>query len=170
LSLSAHPHRRATIYEGANGIQALDLVGRKLPKDGGRAIKAFQGGVRDFISEGKREPALAEYLAPLEIAVGQLEQASAWIADHAKANPDEIGAASTEYLHLFGLTALAYMWAKIAKAVLARQAAGTSNAGLDAKLALARFFSKRVLPQSAAHLAKLQSGAEALMDLPNEMF
>jgi len=105
----------------------------------------------------------------LEGALGQLEQATIWIAERAKSNPDEIGAASTEYLHLFGLTALGYMWDKIVKAVLARQAVGTSNAELDGKLALAWFFNQRVLPQSAAHLAKLQSGADVLMALPNKM-
>ena len=161
--------RITMIYEGANGIQALDLVGRKLGKDGGRAMKAFLAEVRDFIREGKSDSALAEYLAPLEAALGQLERATIWIAERAKANPDEIGAASTEYLHLFGLTALDYMWAKIVKAVLARQAAGTSNVELDAKVALARFFNQRVLPQSAVHLAKLQSGADVLMALPNEI-
>ena len=162
--------RITMIYEGANGIQALDLVGRKLTKDGGRAMKAFLGEARDFITDGKRDPALSEYLAPLEGALGQLEQATIWIAERAKSNPDEIGAASTEYLHLFGLTALAYMWAKIVTAVLARQAAGTSNPELDAKLALARFFNARVLPQTAAHLAKLRSGAEPLMALPIDAF
>ncbi|HZZ25376.1 MAG TPA: acyl-CoA dehydrogenase C-terminal domain-containing protein, partial [Roseiarcus sp.] len=162
--------RITMIYEGANGIQALDLVGRKLPKDGGRAMKAYLGEVHDFLSDNKGDAALAQYLAPLEGALEQLEQATIWIAQRSKTNPDEIGAASTDYLHLFGLTALDYMWAKIAKAVLGRQAAGTSNPELDAKLALARFFNERVLPQSAAHLAKLQSGAETLMALPREMF
>ena len=161
--------RITMIYEGANGIQALDLVGRKLGKDGGRAMKAFVTEAHDFIKDGKSEPALAEFLAPLEGALGQLDEATIWIAERAKTNPDEIGAASTEYLHLFGLTALGYMWDKIVKAVLARQAVGTSNAELDGKLALARFFNQRVLPQSAAHLAKLQSGADVLMALPNKM-
>ena len=124
--------RITMIYEGANGIQALDLVRRKLTKDDGRAMKAFLGEARDFISENKSDSALAEYLAPLEVALGQLEQATTWIAQRAKANPDEIGAASTEYLHLCGLTVLDCMWAKIAKAVIARQAAGTSNPELDA--------------------------------------
>jgi acyl-CoA dehydrogenase len=162
--------RITMIYEGANGIQALDLVGRKLAKDGGRAMKAFLAEAHEFVKDGRSDPALAEFLAPLEGALGQLEQATIWIAERAKANPDEIGAASTEYLHLFGLTALAYMWSRIVKAVLARQAAGTSNVELDAKLALARFFNKRILPQAAAHLAKVQSGSEVLMALSSEMF
>ena len=85
-------------------------------------------------------------------------------------NPDNAGAASTDYMHLFGLTALGYMWARIVKAVLARQAEGTSNAALDAKLTLAKFFSARMLPEAGAHLARLSSGAETLMALPAAAF
>ena len=96
--------RIAMIYEGANGIQALDLVGRKLPKDGGRAIKAFLGEVREFIGDNGSEPTLAQYLAPLEGALKQLEQGTTWIAQRSKTNPDEIGAASTDCLYLFGLS------------------------------------------------------------------
>ena len=90
--------------------------------------------------------------------------------ENTKLNPDNVGAASTDYLHLFGLTALAYMWARMAKAVLARQTAGTSTPDLDAKLTLAKFFIERMLPQAGANLAMLTSGAETLMALPMEMF
>ena len=162
--------RITMIYEGANGIQALDLVARKLPKDGGRALKAFLAEARDFANAGRSDTKLAEFVAPLEGALGRLEQATVFIAKTSKTNPDEIGAASTDYLHLFGLTALAYMWARIVKAVLARQAAGTSNPELDAKLAVARFFNARMLPQTSAHLASLESGAEPLMALPIDAF
>jgi alkylation response protein AidB-like acyl-CoA dehydrogenase len=162
--------RITMIYEGANGIQALDLVGRKLPKDSGRAATAFFAEVSGFLSSHKEDPALAPYLAPLKGLVGQLQQATMWLMQNAMKNPDNAGAASTDYLHLFGLTALGYMWARISKAVLARQAAGTSNEALDAKLALAKFYNARMLPEGGAHLARISSGAETLMALPAAAF
>ena len=162
--------RIAMIYEGANGIQALDLVGRKLPKDGGRALTAFFAEVNGFIGENKENEGLAPYLAPLKTALGQLQQATMWLMQNAMKNPDNAGAASTDYMHLFGLVALSYMWARIVKAVQRRQAAGTSNAALDAKPQLARFFNARVLPESAAHLARIVTGAEPLMGLAAEAF
>ena len=111
--------RIAMIYEGANGIQALDLVGRKLPKDGGRALTAFFAEVNGFLSENKEDEALAPYLAPVKAALGQLQQATMWLMQNGMKNPDNAGAASTDYMHLFGLVALSYMWGRIAKAVLA---------------------------------------------------
>ena len=162
--------RITMIYEGANGIQALDLVGRKLTKDGGRAVTAFVAEISNFLGQNKDDSTLKPYLAPLKTALDQLCLATTWLAENTKLNPDNVGAASTDYLHLFGLTTLAYMWTRIAKAVLVRQAAGTSVPELDAKLALAKFFYERMLPQAGAHLAKLTSGGETLMALPAEMF
>ena len=155
---------------GVDGPQALDLVGRKLPKDGGRAVTAFFGEVSGFLGENKNDAALAPYLAPLKTAIGQLQQATMWLMQNAMKNPENAGAASTDYMHLFGLTALGYMWARIAKAALARQANGTSNEALDSKLALAKFFNARILPEAGAHLARLSSGAETLMAMPAEAF
>ena len=162
--------RIAMIYEGANGIQALDLVGRKLPKDGGRALQAWFGEIGGFLSENKEDEALAPYLAPAKSALGQLQQATMWLMANGMKNPDNAGAASTDYMHLFGLVALSYMWARIVKAVLKRQAEGTSTPALDAKLWLARFFNARVLPEAAAHLARIATGAEPLMGLSAEAF
>ena len=162
--------RITMIYEGANGVQALDLVGRKLPKDGGRAVTAFFADISGFLSDNKEDAALAPYLAPLKIALGQLQQATMWLMQNAIRNPDNAGAASNDYMHLFGLTALAFMWGRMAKAVLARQAAGTSNEALDTKLALAKFFGARVLPEAGACLARLSSGAETLMALDAAAF
>jgi alkylation response protein AidB-like acyl-CoA dehydrogenase len=162
--------RITMIYEGANGIQALDLVGRKLPKDGGRAATAFFGEISGFIAQNRENEALAPYVAPLKGVLGQLQQATMWLMQNAMKNPENAGAASTDYMHLFGLTALGYMWARIAKAVLARQAAGTSDEALDAKLWLARFFNARMLPEAGAHLARISSGAETLMALPAAAF
>ena len=162
--------RIAMIYEGANGVQALDLVGRKLPKDGGRAVMAFFGEVSQFLAASKEDAALAPYLGSLQAAVGHLQQASMWLSKNGLADPDSAGAASTDYMHLFGLTALGYMWARIVKAVLARQAKGESTPALDAKLTLAKFFSERMLPETGAHLARLTAGAATLMALPAEAF
>jgi acyl-CoA dehydrogenase len=162
--------RIAMIYEGANGVQALDLVGRKLPKDGGRALMAFLGEISQFLAQSKGDAALAPYLGGLHAAVGHLQQASMWLSRNGLADPDNAGAASTDYMHLFGLTALAYMWARIVKAVLARQAKEESNPALDSKLTLAKFFSERMLPETGAHLARLTAGAATVMALPAEAF
>ncbi len=113
--------RIAMIYEGANGIQALDLVGRKLAKDGGRAVMAFFTEVDGFVREQAGDPAMAPYAAPLGTALGDLQQATMWFMNNAFANPDNAGAGSTDYMHLFGLVALGYMWARMAKAALAKR-------------------------------------------------
>jgi alkylation response protein AidB-like acyl-CoA dehydrogenase len=162
--------RIAMIYEGANGVQALDLVARKLPKDGGRALMAFFGEIGGFLAENKDDSALAPYLGGLKTALGHLQQASLWLSANGLANPNNAGGASTDYMHMFGLVALGFMWARIAKAVLARQAKGASRPELDAKLTLAKFFNERMLPETAAHLARLSSGAATLMALPAEAF
>jgi alkylation response protein AidB-like acyl-CoA dehydrogenase len=158
--------RIAMIYEGANGIQALDLVGRKLPKDGGRAIAAFFAETSAFIAGNKDDAALAPYLAPLKASIGHLQQATMWLMNNAMTAPDNAAAGSNDYMHLFGLTALGYMWARIVKAVQARKAQGRSNGELDAKLTLAKFFNERMLPETGAHLARLSAGAATLMELP----
>ncbi|HZZ62637.1 MAG TPA: acyl-CoA dehydrogenase C-terminal domain-containing protein [Roseiarcus sp.] len=162
--------RIAMIYEGANGVQALDLVGRKLPKDGGRALMGFFGEVSQFLAAAKEDPTLAPYLSALQSALGHLQQASLWLSKNGLADPDNAGAASYDYMHLFGLTALGFMWAKIVKAALAMQAKGDSNPALDSKLTLARFFNERMLPETGAHLARLTAGAAAVMALPADAF
>jgi 3-(methylsulfanyl)propanoyl-CoA dehydrogenase len=162
--------RIAMIYEGANGVQALDLVARKLPKDGGRALMAFFAEVSGFLAADKDDAALAPYLGGLKAALGHLQQASMWLQANGLKDPDNAGAGSYDYMHLMGLTALGLMWARIVKAVLARQAKGESTPALDAKLTLASFFNERMLPETGAHLAKLSAGAATLMALPAEAF
>ena len=162
--------RIAMIYEGANGVQALDLVGRKLPKDGGRAVMAYFAEINGFLSGNADDSALKPYLTPVKNALGQLQQATMWLMQNAMKAPDNAGAASTDYMHLFGLVSLGYMWARIVKAVLARQAAGTSTPELDAKTTLSKFFFARMLPEAGAHLARISSGAETLMELPAAAF
>jgi len=162
--------RIAMIYEGANGVQALDLVARKLPKDGGRAIMAFFGEVSQFLAAAKDDAALAPYLGGLRTSLGHLQEASLWLSKNGLLDANNAGAASYDYMHLLGLTALGYMWARIVKAALARQAKGESAPALDAKLPLAKFFSERMLPETGAHLARLTAGAANVMALPAEAF
>jgi acyl-CoA dehydrogenase len=160
--------RIAMIYEGANGIQALDLVGRKLGKDGGRAIMAFFNEVQTFTKENGDE-AMKPYVAPLGEALGHLQQATMWFMQNAIAKPDNAGAGSYDYMHLFGLVALGYMWAHMAKAAHGKSASGDGER-LKAKLVTGRFFMERLLPETAAHLKRIQAGAGSMMELPAEAF
>ena len=162
--------RIAMIYEGANGIQALDLVGRKLPKDGGRALMTFFNEVSAFAKENAGEE-MKPYVAPLQNAAGHLQQASMWFMQNAVGKPDNAGAGSYDFMHLFGLVALGYMWAHIAKAALAQKKNG-NGAGprMDSKLVTGKFFMERMLPETAAHLARIQAGAGSVMELPAEAF
>ena len=108
--------RIAMIYEGANGIQALDLVGRKLALNGGRAVQAFFKEVGDFCEENRADEKMAPYTKALKKGLNDLQAATMWLMQNAMAKPDNAGAASTDYMHLFGLVALGYMWAQMAKA------------------------------------------------------
>ncbi|HKG76169.1 MAG TPA: acyl-CoA dehydrogenase C-terminal domain-containing protein [Beijerinckiaceae bacterium] len=163
--------RIAMIYEGANGIQAMDLVGRKLPRHGGRAVMTFFNEVATFCQENAADEAMKPYVAPLQAALGHLQQASLWFMQNAMAKPDNAGAGAYDYMHLFGLVAMGYMWARIAKAAQAKKAQGNGVAAkMDAKLVTGRFFMERMLPETGARLASISSGAEAVMALPAEMF
>jgi acyl-CoA dehydrogenase len=162
--------RIAMIYEGANGIQALDLVGRKLPKDGGRAITSFFNEVSSFVKEHGTNEAMKPYVAPLGASVQHLQQATMWLMQNAMAKPDNAGAASTDYLHLFGLVALAYMWARMAKIAQDKIASAGEQPYLKSKLVTGKFFMERMLPETATRLARIQAGADSMMELPAEAF
>jgi alkylation response protein AidB-like acyl-CoA dehydrogenase len=162
--------RIALIYEGTNGVQALDLVGRKLAADGGRAVMSFFAELDAFVEANEADPALKPFTAPLAHAKGELQEATMWLMQNGLANPDNAGAASTDYLHLFGLTGLGFMWALMAKAAQARIAAGDTDPIYAEKLAVGRYYVERVLPETASHLAKLKTGSEAMMALPAEAF
>jgi hypothetical protein len=163
--------RIAMIYEGANGIQALDLVGRKLGKDGGRALMAFLGEVGAYIKEKSADETMKPLLMPLGVATGHLQQASMWFMQNAMAKPDNAGAGATDYMHLFGLVALGYMWCQIAEAASAKVASGNGAAAhYNAKLTTARFFMDRMLPETATRLARIESGAASTMELPDDEF
>jgi len=163
--------RIAQIYEGANGIQALDLVGRKLGKDGGRAIMAFFNEVQTYLKERANSDAMNVYLKPLGQSLAHLQQASMWFVQNAMAKPDNAGAGSYDYMHLFGLVALGYMWCRIAEAALAKlPKANGSAARLNAKLVTARFFMDRMLPETATRLARIEAGAGSTMELSDDAF
>jgi acyl-CoA dehydrogenase len=163
--------RIAMIYEGANGIQALDLVGRKLPKDGGRAMMGFLGEVKSFIKDNEADASLAPYLVGLEQGLAHLEQATMWFMQNAIAKPENAGAGSYDYMHLFGLVALGYMWAQIAKAAIASKEAGNGDAdAMEAKLITGKYFMERIMPETSAHLARIAAGAGTMMALPAEQF
>src|SRR5471032_171785 len=118
--------RIAQIYEGANGIQALDLVGRKLPRDGGRAVMSFFGEVATFAKDHGADEAMKPFVTPLSTALGHLQQATTWLMQNAMAKPDNAGAAATDYMQLFGLVTFAFMWARMAK-VAQDKIAGTRS-------------------------------------------
>jgi acyl-CoA dehydrogenase len=158
--------RIAMIYEGANGIQALDLVGRKLGKDGGRALMAFLNEVGAYLKERVNNDAMNVYLKPLGAALGHLQQASMWFMQNAITKPDNAGAGATDYMHLFGLVALGYMWARIAEAASAKG----DDAAMKTKLVTARFFMERMLPETATRLARITAGAGSVMELADEAF
>ena len=164
--------RITMMYEGANGIQALDLVGRKLAKDGGRALQAFFAETQGFIKEQGADSAMKPYVEPLGKALGHLQAATMWFMANAMAKPDNAGAGSTDYMQMFGLCALGYMWAKMAAAAQAKLKAGANGAEprMNAKLVTGRFFMERVLPETAAQLVRIQAGAGSTMELPAEAF
>ena len=162
--------RIALIYEGTNGVQALDLVGRKLAADGGRGVMSFFAELDAFISENQGHADMAAFITGLAGAKAELQDATMWLMQNGLANPDNAGAASTDYLHLFGLTALAYMWSLEAKAALARIAGGDTDPFYETKLTIGRYYIQRILPETSGRLAKLKTGSELLMKLPAEAF
>ena len=163
--------RITQIYEGTNGIQALDLVGRKLGANGGRAIFAFFNELDDFAHNHEDDADLKEFVEAVKGAKAQLQDGTMWLMQNGMTNFDNAGAASHDFLNLFGITALTYMWTLQAKAALAaKKNGGASDPYYDTKLVTARYFLARVLPDAGAHLAKLKSGAGPVMALAAEAF
>ncbi len=162
--------RIALIYEGTNGVQALDLVGRKLAANGGRAVMSFFAEIDGFVEANAGNAELKPFLDGLAGAKAQLQEATLWLMQNGLANPDNAGAASTDYMHLFGITGLAYMWALMVKVSLARIAGGDSDPFYASKVAVGRYFLERVLPDTGAHLAKLKTGSATMMAMPAEAF
>jgi len=163
--------RITQIYEGTNGIQAMDLVGRKLPKDGGRAVRAFFELVGHDIAEGKAagDPAgVAEALAP---AVQDLQAATMWLAQNGMADPNNAGAGAYAYMDLMGLVSLGWMWLRMAAASQRALSEGAEDKPFhEAKLVTARFYAERELPLSIALRRKIEAGSQSLMKIPAEAF
>ncbi|CAN7271685.1 acyl-CoA dehydrogenase C-terminal domain-containing protein [Rhizobium sp. LjRoot98] len=164
--------RIAMIYEGANGIQALDLVGRKLALNGGRAIAALFNEIGDFCEENRSDEKLVTYTKGLKKGLNDLQASTMWFMGNAMAKPDNAGAGSTDYMHLFGLVVLGYMWAKIAKTAEEKLAegAGDREAYLKNKLITAKFFMERIMPETALRKARIETGADTMMALDAAAF
>jgi hypothetical protein len=162
--------RIAQIYEGTNGIQAMDLVGRKLPRDGGRAIRTFFQVLGGDIAEAKSAGDPAGVATALEPAVADLQAATMWLAQNAPADPANAGAGAYAYMDLMGLVSLGWMWLKMAAASTRALGQGKDKPFHEAKLVTARFYAARELVQSSALRRKIEAGAETLMALPAEAF
>jgi alkylation response protein AidB-like acyl-CoA dehydrogenase len=163
--------RIAQIYEGTNGIQALDLVGRKLPKDGGRAIMAFLKLVGEELGEAKANEELRPLGEAMEQALGDLQASTMWLMQNGMANPNNAGAAAYPYMTIMGIVSLGLMWlrmGKVSSAALKNGAAGDSFH--QNKLAVANFYAARVLPETQSLRRKIESGAETIMALQAEAF
>ncbi len=153
--------RIAMIYEGTNGVQAMDLVGRKLPTDTGRYLSRFFHPVDAFIAENRNDPAMAEFTKPLKAHVKYLQQATMWIGTMGFVNPNHAGAGAVEYQKMFSLVLFAFIWAKQAKLALALK---ENDAEFYAqKLATARFFYAKLLPTTTGLLASITAGADSVM-------
>lgn len=163
--------RIAMIYEGANGIQALDLVGRKLAQDGGTHVTAFFALIRDDLKAAADDDRMEAFAAPLKAASKDLQGATGFFMQHGAKSPDAALAGSTDFLHLFGHVCLGLMWLRMARAALAGLDEGRGDpAFLNAKLATARYYMARQLPATGLHRARIESGAAPVMDLAAEDF
>jgi hypothetical protein len=161
--------RITMLYEGANGIQALDLVGRKMPLHNGRLLRRFFHPVDAWLRERQDKPELGEFVMPVTKAFGRLQQVTALVAQKSLADPDEAGAAASEYLRAFGLVAMGYLWARIAETALKKRN-GEEALFYNGKLGTARFYMARVLPETNALFANIAAGAKPLMEMAAEAF
>jgi alkylation response protein AidB-like acyl-CoA dehydrogenase len=163
--------RITMIYEGANGVQAMDLVGRKLAQNGGRAIQAFFAIVDEECGNAKGNDALADFAGRLEKANGELKAATMWFMQNGMANPNNVGAGAHHYMHILGIVALGSMWLRMAEAAQKALAEGRGNtAFLEAKLVTARYFAERFLPDAGSLRRKIEAGSDAMMALTPEQF
>jgi hypothetical protein len=163
--------RIAQIYEGANGIQALDLVGRKLPADGGRLLRFFFHPLSARLERTVQHPQLREFAEPFAKIFQRLQQATQFIALKSLSNPDEAGAASTDYLRMFGLVALGDMWLRMAEASYAKlPTANGDRQFYDSKIKTARFFFTKMLPEVHGLFARIMAGSAPVMEMEAEAF
>ncbi|EDL50249.1 acyl-CoA dehydrogenase C-terminal domain-containing protein [Erythrobacter sp. SD-21] len=163
--------RIAQIYEGTNGVQAMDLCGRKLAQKGGAAVQAFFKHVGDEIAAGKEIDELKDMAEALEKALGQQQAATMWFMNNAMQNPNHLGAGAHHYMHIMGIVTLGLMWLKMAKVAASKLAnAGDEKAFYEQKLATARYYMDRYLPDAGALRRKLEAGSDSLMALGEDAF
>jgi len=164
--------RITQIYEGANGVQALDLVGRKLAQDGGKHIMAFFDMIKTFIKENEGNEALAEgFLNPLKAASKDMQAAATYFMQNGMKDPNAALSGSNDFMHLFGHVCLGLMWARMGKVAMDALEGGASDAEFyETKIATGRYYMARQLPTTAMHLARIQSGSEPVMALTAEAF
>jgi len=163
--------RIAQIYEGANGIQALDLVGRKLAADGGKPIMALFEMVKGFIKDNEGDARMAPFLGPLKAASKDVQAGAMYFMEHGLKNPNNALAGAYDFMHMMGHTVLGLMWARMAKTAYAGLDAGTGEAAfLNGKIITGQFYMARCLPATAVHLARIKTGGDVVMSLPEAAF
>lgn len=163
--------RIAMIYEGANGVQALDLVGRKLAQDGGKHVMAFFEMVKNFCAEQKDVEGMKAFIEPLKKASKDLQAAGMFFMQNGMKNPNAALAGSTDFMHMMGHVCLGLMWARMARASLDALASSPADAAFyETKLATGRYYMARRLPATALHLARIESGADTVMALSEDQF
>ncbi len=163
--------RIAMIYEGANGVQAMDLCGRKLAQHGGRAVQAFFKVVDEECAAAKNVPELAELAERIEKSNGELKAATMWFMQNAMANPNHLGAGAHHYMHMMGIVALGMMWLRMGQTAAAALKNGSDDkAFYEGKLVTARYFGERFTPDVGALRRKIETGGDAMMELPAEAF
>ncbi len=163
--------RITQIYEGTSGIQALDLVGRKLPAHAGRYLRSLFHPIDSFIQENIADPELKDFVLPLAKSFARVQQATSWVVEHGMQNPEHGAAGASDYLRMLGLVSLAYMWARMAKISLSQIQKGSEDLQFyEGKLDVGRFFMARILPDTSSLLSKISSGADPIMRMPPEAF
>jgi hypothetical protein len=163
--------RIAQIYEGTNGVQAMDLCGRKLAMKGGAGIQRFFALCDEELAAAQANEALAPLAAPFERALGEQKAATMWFMQNAMANPNNLGAGAHHYMHIMGIVSLGLMWLRMAKVAAAALAAGSGDkAFYEAKLTTARYFMDRYAPDAGALRRKIESGSEIMMALGEDAF
>ena len=171
MSQFARDARIAMIYEGANGVQALDLVVRKLAQGGGKHIMAFFEMIKGFIKDASGDERMGEFLEPLKAASKDVQAAGMYFMQNGMKNPNNALAGSYDFMHMMGHTCLGLMWARMAQASFAALDAGASDTAFyETKLATGRYYMARQLPATAMHLARIQSGADTVMALTPDQF
>jgi hypothetical protein len=159
--------RITQIYEGTNGIQSLDLIGRKIAANGGAFFKVYAQEINDFVATQEGNAKMAEFINPLKAALANLSDLTDWVMEKAQSNANEIGASSVEYLQVFGYTSFAYMYAMMAEKALEKEGTEPYYAN---KLATARFFTKRLLPRYISLSEAVKGGADCLYEMTADQF